>query len=239
MTNIDFPKIDYSYWLAEWSKSIGKLPTYTNKNLRQYIELSSNINSCTNEIASLVKSKDLAKTTILRVVDLIYSWGGKSGRMFYVSASQQISPRERLAKDESVFNKYLTGVKLARQGNSNSINKFCEIDGIGPSYASKHAYFWSLDSEKPLIIIDSKIAGALGHSTIQSLNKSHNYKDIIKQFREKSFKEFSVEEPSKVERALFAFHNHYFLNDNSGWKNRSENIDFTEAVNLADKLFPV
>ena len=56
-------------------------------------------------------------------------------------------------------------------------------------------------------------------------------------FKEKGFIEFNESNPSKIERALFAFHNFYFLNDNSNWKNRFEFADFNEAKKLAEKLF--
>jgi len=237
MPTIKFPDIEYGYWLSEWTRSIGELPTYSNKNMVKYIVFNGNINSCTSEILTLVKSQDLSKLTVLRVIDLIYSWGGKSGRMFYASVNEKTSPRQSLDKIDSVFDKYLQGIMLAKQGDIRSINKFCEIGGIGLSYASKHAYFWSLDSKQPLIIVDSKIAGSLGYLTIQSLENVHRYGDIVFAFREKSLKEFNEDNPSKVERALFAFHNHYFLNDNSGWKDRTKSKNFTEASTLASKLF--
>lgn len=237
MTTIIFPDIEYSYWLSEWTRSIGELPIYSNKNMVGYIVFNGDINSCTSEILTLVKSQDISKPTVLRIIDLIYSWGGKSGRMFYASVNGKVSPRQSLDQRDSIFNKYLQGVMLAKQGDSRSIKKFCEVDGIGLSYASKHAYFWSLDSKKPLIIVDSKIAGSLGYSTIQSLEKVHKYRDIVFAFRNKSLEEFNEDNPSKVERALFAFHNHYFLNDNNGWKNKGESKDFTEASTLANKLF--
>ena len=232
-----FPKIDYLYWLSNWSNSIGEKATYSNKNMVEYIVFNGDINSCTNEIFTLVKANDLNKSSILRVVDLIYSWGGKSGRMFYASIKGEISPRQSLGEDDVVFSKYLQGVQLAKQGSTESIKKFCSIDRIGLSYASKHAYFWSLGSENPLIIVDSKIAGTLGYKTISSLESKLDYKLIVKAFKDKAIEVFNEDDPSKVERALFAFHNHYFLNDNSGWKNKIKSQDFCEAENLANVLF--
>ena len=37
-------------------------------------------------------------------------------------------------------------------------------------------------------------------------------------------------------RALFSFHNFYFLNDNNGWKNKNKFKDFKEAERLANYL---
>lgn len=232
-----FPKIDYQYWLSNWSDSNGYKKVYSNKNMLKYIVFDGDINSCTNEIFNLVKESDLNKLSVLRVVDLIYSWGGRSGRMFYASKQGNKIPRESLEKDDSVFLKYLQGVQLAKQGDTESIQVFAHIDGIGPSYASKHAYFWNYGSENPLIIVDSKIAGSLGYKTIGSLKKIYSDRAIVTAFKDKAIEEFNESSPSKVERALYAFHDHYFLNDNKGWKNKVKSNDFFEAKKLANVLF--
>jgi len=234
---VKLPTIDYKFWLSDWSKSIGEQKTYTNKNMIKYIIFDGNINSCTNEIFSIIKSDKIDNSSILRVIDLIYSWGGKSGRMFYASSRGQLSPREDLEVNKEALIKYMKGIELAMSGNPDSINYFCQINGIGKSYASKHAYFWSLNSSNPLIIVDSKIAGSLGYQTINSLQNNFSYESIIASFKSKAFDEFADGNPSNVERALFAFHNHYFLNDNSGWKNNIENHDYDEALRLAKTLF--
>jgi len=231
------PKIDYDFWLSNWNDTVGRGKVYTNKNLREYIKFDNDINSCTAEIYKLTKSNKLSKQTILQVVDLIYSWGGPSGRMFYSKTNGKESPREELEMNKNTFQKYLDGIKLAKEGKTSSIKMFNSIRGIGPSYASKHSYFWSVNSYNPLIIIDSKIAGALGYNTIDLLLKDYSYTQIIKSFIHKAEAEFKEINPTKVERALFAFHNFYFLNDNSNWKNKNETENFEEAKRLANILF--
>ncbi|PKG59208.1 hypothetical protein [Shewanella sp. GutDb-MelDb] len=234
---MNFPKIDYEFWLSNWSDSIGDKATYSNKNILKYIVFEGDINSCTDEIYNLVKENDLNKLSVLRVVDLIYSWGGPSGRMFYASIQGKSIPRESLENDDSVFSKYLEGIRLAKQGSTESIKIFGEIDGIGPSYASKHACFWSCRSESPLIIVDSKIAGSLGYKTIANLKRIVSDRAIVTAFKNKAIEEYNESSPIKVERALFAFHNHYFLNGNNGWKNKIQSKDFAEAQNIASVLF--
>ncbi len=234
---MEFPKIDYKHWFNQWTLDVGGASVYSNKNLTKYIRFDGNINSCTSEIFTLVKATEITKANILRVVDLIYSWGGPSGRMFYASKKGEIAPRESLENDDSVFSIYMNAIQLAKQGKEESINEFCKIAGIGRSFGSKHAYFWSLDSKNPLIIIDSKIAGALGYSTIESLDKAHKYGEIVSKFRTLALEKFNEDDPSKIERALFAFHNYYFLNDNSGWKNEVSGHNFPEANALSAKLF--
>lgn len=235
--NITFPNINYNYWFSLWNKSVGEKQVYTNKNLTEYIKFDSDTNACTNEIIKLTNSNDLSQQTIFKVIDLIYSWGGRSGRMFYSRSKGKLSPREELEANDNNFKVYLDGIKLAKGGKTESIEKFSSIRGIGSSYASKHAYFWSIHSDNPLIIVDSKIAGTLGYKTIDSLFRDYTYKDIVNLFVAKAQLYFNEKNPSKVERALFAFHNLYFLNDNSGWKNKSESQDFDEALRIANILF--
>ena len=232
-----FPKIDYKFWLSYWNESIGKGGVYTNKNIEKYIQFDKDINYCTSEIIELTSKDDINKKNILRVVDLIYSWGGPSGRMFYSKTKGKISPREELETNEITYKTNLEGIEFAKQGKSVSIEIFNRIRGIGSSYASKHSYFWSLNSCNPLIIVDSKISGALGYRTIDDLEKDFKYNEIVKSFLKKSQIEFNEKDPSKVERSLFAFHNFYFLNDNSNWKNKDQFKDCKEAENIAKKLF--
>jgi len=232
-----FPKIDYKFWLSYWNESIGKGGVYTNKNIEKYIQFDKDINYCTSEIIELTSKDDINKKNILRVVDLIYSWGGPSGRMFYSKTKGKISPREELETNEITYKTYLEGIEFAKQGKSVSIEIFNRIRGIGSSYASKHSYFWSINSPNPLIIVDSKISGALGYRTIDDLEKDFKYNEIVKRFLKKSQIEFNEKDPSKVERSLFAFHNFYFLNDNSNWKNKDQFKDYKEAEKIAKILF--
>lgn len=231
-----FPDIDYDYWSAHWTETIGQKAVYMNKNMRKFLDFEGSINECLEEIKKIIFAEKVEKTEVLRAVDLIYAWGGPSGRLFYAESISKSSPREKLA-GETVFSDYMKGVSLAKKGNTKSIEAFKHIEGIGPSYGSKHAHFWSLKSKNPLIIIDSKIAGSLGYSALESLENSVNYEQIIRSFSIKSEQEFQDNDPVKIERALFSFHNHYFKNDNSGWKNRSEGKDFNEAQKIAEKLF--
>ena len=157
--------------------------------------------------------------------------------MFYSKTKGKISPREELETNEVTYNTYLEGIELAKQGDSVCIEIFNGVRGIGSSYASKHAYFWSLNSPNPLIIVDSKIAGALGYRTINNLEREFSYNEIVKSFLKKSQIEFNENDPSKVERSLFAFHNFYFLNDNSNWKNKDQFKDCKAAENIAKMLF--
>lgn len=231
---MNLPQIDFGFWSENWAKSTGKLPVYSNENLRKFFTFSGDINACTSELKRIT-SAELTTENILTVVDLIYSWGGRSGRMFYAKGKKCV-PRKKI-EEEEVLAIYKTGIDLAKSGSVESIKFFQKVEGIGPSYASKHAYFWSLNSEFPLIIIDSKIAGALGYNTIPHLFRNTSYSEIISEFTKKSEEVFSEKDPSKIERALFSFHNNYFLNNNEGWKKSIQILkDKGEAERIAKAL---
>ena len=203
----------------------------------EFINFNGDINSCTDEIFRIVKAGEIDKKSVLRVVDLIYSWGGRSGRQFYAAYNGRNSPRLDLQNDESVYETYLDGVKSANLGKPESIDIFCKIRGIGSSYASKHSYFWSANSDNPLIIVDSKIAGCLGYPTVARLEAVSSYAKTVEAFKNKAIAEFGECDPFKIERALFAFHDNYFLNNNSGWKSNDEGRDYEEAIRLSKLLF--
>ena len=74
------PDIDYKYWLQNWENTIGNKKIYSNKNLSKYLNITGNINWCTKEIIKLTSQNNPSKKIILRVIDLIYSWGGQIGR---------------------------------------------------------------------------------------------------------------------------------------------------------------
>ena len=172
---MSFPTIDYGYWLDIWNIQIGNKPIYSNINNRRYINFFGTINSCAEEIGRLISAENLNREIILRVIDLIYLWGGRSGRMFY-SENRGVIPRDLLETDQ-VFQIYLNGIHEAKMGKPLSREIFSNIKGIGTSYSSKHAYFWSLNSGSRLIIVDSKIAGALGFASIQELYQNISYEE--------------------------------------------------------------
>ncbi len=234
---LQFPAIDYHFWLADWGQRIGELPVYSNKNSLKYLRFDGDINECTKQIFELTALENLDKSGILHVVDLIYAWGGPSGRMFYVQAQNGKIPRLELEQNSELFDSYTNGINQARQGSPESRAIFNSLPGIGPSYASQHAYFWSLHSPTPLIVVDSSIAGALGYKTINLLEKDFSYEEVVQAFLDFSKTEFNSAVPHNVERALFAFHNNYFLSNNEGWKNRKPKEDYETAVYLASKLF--
>jgi hypothetical protein len=237
---LDFPAIDYQFWLEHWNSVIGSKFVYLSKSSRNYCSYTGSTADCGKRIETKINeiiNLDLTncKSGILEVIDLIYAWGGRSGRMFYFERNGTV-PREHIESIE-MFSLYVQGIRQAQTSDPDAFSTFQKIFGIGSSFASKHAYFWSKKSKNRLIIIDSKISGALGYATIGSFLNHHPYNHIIEQFTLKAGSEFNKPDGSLVEKALFAFHNNYFLNDNLGMRKGALQIrDIMEAKRLKDKL---
>lgn len=232
-----FPEIDYSYWSQCWYDTIGQQKGYSCEPMNKFINYNGSLLEIENKIEELVVQDSLEDEKILHVVDLIYRWGGKQSRLFYSRKDKitQLSFRDLLVNN---LGTYKEAVENAKIGNPDSERMFRNVKGIGVSYSGKHAHFWSRGKpQNTLIIIDQKIAGMLGFKTVQALYHNFTYKKLVQDFATKSFVEFREYIPHKVEKALFAFHNHYFLNNNSGWKNKKEFIDYKEAKKLSEILF--
>jgi hypothetical protein len=237
---LNFPNIDYAFWLENWNNSIGSKSVYLSTRSMDYCSFRGNITDCSNLIEKRVKAildSDLnnSKASILEVLDLVYAWGGRSGRMFYFNRNRSV-PRQEIESPDK-FSYYLNGIELSRASNPEAIGSFKKVYGIGNSFASKNAYFWSVGAENRMVIVDSKISGALGFRTTEALLRYCPYGQIINEFTRKSLSEFNLADGSLVEKALFAFHNNYFLNDNSGERSACQvNRDQNAATTIIKKL---
>jgi hypothetical protein len=160
--------------------------------------------------------------------------------MFYANAKDKKSSRDNLEKNEMLYEIYCDAIELAKDGKISSKFLFQSIPGIGSSFATKHAAFWSSNSINPLIVLDSKIAGTLGFKTLNDLEKEIDYYSVLNEFSNLAkIKINSAKKTSQnLEKALFTFHNHYFLNDNKGWlsKVNSNDKDYSVAKVLAKTL---
>ena len=123
---------------------------------------------------------------------------------------------------------YYDGVKNERKDRPvQAINKWLKIDGIGMSFASKHLRFWT----KKYPALDTRISLLLCGSK-KLLSKSDCYGcflEIIKPLKVK-FSADSLE----VEKALYAFSQHFFDNDKLAFKadglHAEINYDIAEAL---------
>jgi hypothetical protein len=243
---LNFPPINFEYWLSKWQSNQNKeayfLPQMTN-----YSQIKKGITDleCEEEILTLVKKIQdpiQEKEAVLRVIDLIYRWGGRSGRMFYLqNQDKNKMPRKELAENQDLFHRYCDAIDLAKNGKASSKFLFQTIPGIGSSFASKHATFWSAYSRSPLIVIDSKIVGCFGIEKLEKFDLNYSYESVINEFNEFGKSLTPSLTSQQVERALFTFHLHFFNNENSGWTNKDvielkNSEDFDIAAQIAEKL---
>jgi hypothetical protein len=47
---------------------------------------------------------------------------------------------------------------------------------------------------------------------------------------------YKLSRPTDIERALFCFHDNYFLNNNRGWKKYTDRTDYDEALRISRLL---
>jgi hypothetical protein len=149
--------------------------------------------------------------------------------MFYVPNKKTgLIPRENIDLIQ-----YKKAINLATQKDFRAFFEFQKIDGIGPSFAGKHAMFWS---KSDLIVLDNKIAGALGYKTPNEILAKFSYSEILIEF-EKTKELVGFLSNTEIERALFAFHSNYFDNANTKFKiNPKINIDIEIARGIAQLL---
>jgi hypothetical protein len=209
---LNMPSIDYKFWNGQWRQAWNK-PVYTNVHIAKYSSFKGSTIECERLIKAIVTKKSVSDAEILCAIDLINQWGGRTSRLFYTKGKYDTIPRENIEQTE-VLSVYKEGLRLAKDKNVESIEVFQSILGIGPSYSGKHAAFWS---DLNLIIVDSKIAGALGFKTVSALLKQFQYETILEAF-DVTAKKNRLNKPVDIERALFAFHNNYFSNDSSKLK---------------------
>lgn len=215
---LKFPEIDYDYWLDQWYSNIN-INAYHLSAMDKFSKIPSIITEreCEEQIRELIKGiADIRneKECVLKVVDLIYRWGGPSGRFFYISKQ---NPRLLLQTSPEIFNRYCDAIDLAKNGKASSKFLFQSIPGIGPSFATKHSAFWSTFSPRPLIVVDSKIAGCFGFKKLDEFENRISYEEALDKFSDFAKKKNSGMTVQDIEKALFTFHKHYFKNDNDGW----------------------
>lgn len=230
---METPKLNFNHWLKEWNKAIGNAVAYSNKNIAPWSSFQGTLNECETEILKITTKQNPSDSEIFKVIDLINQWGGKTSRMFYtIRRNQTASSREQIMNEPNL-SYYKEGVRLSKDNNFNAVNSFIKVNGIGASFMGKHATFWSNFN---MVIIDNKIAGVLGFNNPNLLLAQNNYNEFMSHINNIKISN-KLETPVNVERSLFSFHNNYFDNNNTRFKNNI--IDFTDlnyAIYIAEKL---
>ena len=158
--------------------------------------------------------KDTNFNSLALTFDLIQAWGGQSGRMPY----NLKSGRENFDIWKNI---YLEGVINAVKDNVLiALKNWTFIDGLGPSFAPKHLYFWS---KKKYPILDTRISLIQTGDTklLGNIKKYNDFIFLIRILADKCNKTLT-----ETEKALFAFSKNFFPNSNLNLNKTIE--DFTD-----------
>jgi hypothetical protein len=123
---------------------------------------------------------------------------------------------------------YQSAIRLAIQGDPNSLREFIRIPKIGESFGTKHMHFWSkYGAGQPVPIYDLRIKTLLYFTD----NRFPSYQTYINDIsQEAQNNNLAMED---IERALFAFSTNYFPSNNLRIKtNYSSDVDLDIAQNL-------
>jgi len=179
-----------------------------------------------NEISSFnAINPDFSRLS--RIFDLIQAWGGKMGKTPYVlKKGKSQSSRDLFS---SWGDSYLKGVIAIQNKNPvEALKNWALINGLGSSFAPKHLRFWS--NKYP--VLDSRISLLLTGSK-RLLRKPEYYDDFL-QLISQLAKRYGAD-ILETEKALFAFSQNYFRNDELALlMEQPEGMDSEIAVAIAN-----
>jgi hypothetical protein len=156
-----------------------------------------------DEIQKRTLEIPVSKSELIKTILMIHHWGGSTGRYFMINRRGG-SFIEQFKANPIQIKIYKEACKQASLSNPDAFNLFCKIKGIGPSFAGKHAYFWS-PGKNPLIIIDKYIAHYFDAKNVKELlQKKKSYTKIIEQFNNLK-KEYKVKSILVIERGIFQY----------------------------------
>jgi hypothetical protein len=165
-------------------------------------------------------------TRLLVVFDLIQAWGGKMGRTPYVRKNKAgLSGRQRSDDWKEL---YLEGVKNSLNNEPvAALNCWLNINGLGPSFATKHLRFWS--GKFP--VLDTRISILLCGST-RLLRSAKGYAEFL-ELVQPLLSKFNTD-LIELEKSLFAFSQAFFIN--SRLELRSNKNAYEKDMGIAVKL---
>jgi hypothetical protein len=193
-------------------------------------------------LASMIdKETDLNKqdSFYLAIFDIVNAWGGGSIGRFYTSTNNPTSQTRRSAYKKFIpyYKKAVEKIKEGKYTEALSIIDSDKVPGIGISFGAKHVWFWSdffkdSGSDKEVApVYDMRIALAF---RMWGGPKTSDYDSYLKELDgvKSKYKDFTRKD---VERAVFAFSDHYFDNDMTSWNSGVEETD--RNYNVAEDLF--
>lgn len=161
-----------------------------------------------------LKNPDFKKLGM--IFDLIQAWGGKTGRQPYISVYKS---RDKFDDWKLI---YIESCKLSVEKPEQALKKLVEIKGVGISFATKHIRFWG---KHP--ILDTRLGLIL--TGIKNFNDYSRFLSILR--------ELAIAwncDSTEAEKAIFAFSQHYFPNEELTLK--LKNFDEDLDISIAKKI---
>jgi hypothetical protein len=236
--NFHFPPIDYRYWLSRHGDNIvGGTRLGLTSRLSYLKMMNSTISQDVIGLKSMpeavkfierkIASETKGEQDYLDIFDAINNWGGKTIQRGKIYSG--LTLRNNLEYG-NWFANYIMAADLLRQKERvlDGIELMFSIPGLGVSFGSKHIAFWTYDNPVTAVY-DSKISQILLRSENPKIKDVIPFFSAIKKLADDQSEYCGNLMPKEIEKALFAFHEYYWLN-NGKWLGKTSGNDFGCAV---------
>jgi hypothetical protein len=250
MKKAEFPNIDYTFWLSQYSwegfsSMRGMINTMIN---RGYIDDDVNEENITDKISLKIKEHNSQEynsynkdTLLFEIFKLIQTWGGKS------AGSHTLGIVENWNEDK--FSKYKVFVELINKykiiESFDYLVKTNKIEGLSYSFVPKHICFWSgngnringypiLDNVISILVYNTRSAKNVPYE--QFINDISNFSKVLNQGKD----DVDKLNLAQIEMAIFAFSGFYWKTQKTGYNDFKINIlekhiNSEEAIRISER----
>lgn len=242
--NFHFPPIDYRYWLSQHGDNdVGNIRLGLTSRLSSLKMINSTISQDVIELKSMFEAvnyieKKVASETksyqdYLDIFDAINNWGGKAIQRGIIYSG--LTLRNKL-DHEDWFAYYIKAANLLRQEDRvlEGIELMFSTPGLGVSFGSKHIAFWTYDNPVTAVY-DSKISQILLRSENPKIKDMIPFISAINKLANEQSDYCDGLKPKEIEKALFAFHKYYWLN-NGRWLGKVSGNDIDCAIEWNNRM---
>jgi hypothetical protein len=242
--NFHFPPINYRYWLSQHGDNdVGNIRLGLTSRLSNLKMINSTISQDVIELKSMFEAVNYIDEKVaikikeyqdyLDIFDAINNWGGKAIQRGKIYSG--LTLRNRLDY-EDWFANYIKAANLLRQEDRvlEGIELMFSTPGLGVSFGSKHIAFWTYDN--PITAVyDSKISQILLRSANPKIKDMIPFISAINKLANDQSDYCDCLTPKEIEKALFAFHKYYWLN-NGKWLGKTSGNDLDCAIEWNKKM---
>jgi len=242
--NFHFPPIDYRYWLSQHGDNdVGNIRLGLTSRLSNLKMINSTISQDVIELKSMFEAVNYIDEKVaikikeyqdyLDIFDAINNWGGKAIQRGKIYSG--LTLRNRLDY-EDWFANYIKAANLLRQEDRvlEGIELMFSTPGLGVSFGSKHIAFWTYDN--PITAVyDSKISQILLRSANPKIKDMIPFISAINKLANDQSDYCHCLTPKEIEKALFAFHKYYWLN-NGKWLGKTSGNDLDCAIEWNNRM---